>query len=93
MEQAKGHTGNNIVTVLMQAYDITLQAASTHVGEVYAELMSAYVGAKALLRARSFGNARLDADVGRYVEAMENWPIGNIVSICGLVVISKFTED
>ena len=80
MEQAKGHTGNNIVTVLMYAHNFTLQEASTHIGEVYAEFMRVYLEAKARLRSHSFGNMQLDAQVARYIEAMENWPIGNIVS-------------
>ena len=80
MEQSKGHTGNNIVTVLMQAYHFTLQQTSAHINEVYAELMHAYIGAKTLLDVHSFGEAQLDADVSRYIQAMENWPIGNIVS-------------
>ena len=81
MEQAKGHTGNNIITVLMEAYSIGLQEASLRVGEVYAELMRAYLDAWTHLRTHTFGNARLDADVALYVKAMENWPIGNIVSL------------
>ena len=81
MEQAKGHTGNNIVTVLMEAYDIGLQEASSRVGEVYAELMRAYLDARTCLRTRSSGNAPIDADIALYVKAMENWPIGNIVSL------------
>ena len=33
MEQAKGHTGNNVITVLRKAKGIDLQAASDYVGE------------------------------------------------------------
>ena len=79
MEQAKGHTGNNIVTVLMQAYHFDLQQTSSYIGAVYADFMNAYVDTKARLQAYSFGDAQLDANVARYVGAMENWPIGNIV--------------
>ncbi|VDB89814.1 unnamed protein product [Peniophora sp. CBMAI 1063] len=79
MEQAKGHTGNNILTVLMQAHGFDLQEASTYVGEVYAEFMRTYLSAKTDLRAHSFGDAQLDADVARYVDGIENWPIGNII--------------
>ncbi|KZV74617.1 terpenoid synthase [Peniophora sp. CONT] len=78
MEQAKGHTGNNIVTVLMQAHGFSLQAASSHIGEAYAEFMRGYLSAKAQLRYYSFGDVQLDLDVVSYIEAMENWPIGNI---------------
>lgn len=78
MEQAKGHTGNNIMTVLMAAKNIDLQAASDYVGEYYAELMDIYMTAKAELSKKSFGSRTLDMDVWKYVNAMENWPIGNL---------------
>ena len=39
MEQAKGHSGNNILTVLMKAKDIDLQDASDLVGDHFAESM------------------------------------------------------
>lgn len=78
MEQAKGHSGNNIVTVLMAARDIDMQAASDYVGEYYAELMEEYMTAKAELASKSFGSRDLDEDVWKYVNAMENWPIGNL---------------
>nr|BDI63091.1 sesquiterpene synthase [Auriscalpium vulgare] len=76
MEQAKGHTGNNIVTVLMKAKGFDLQAASDYIGIYYAELMNRYIADKA--RLPSFGPS-IDTDVQRYVTAMENWPIGNLV--------------
>ncbi|EIM91001.1 terpenoid synthase [Stereum hirsutum FP-91666 SS1] len=78
VEQAKGHSGNNIVTVLMAARDIDMQAASDYVGEYYAELMEEYMTAKAELASKSFGSRDLDEDVWKYVNAMENWPIGNL---------------
>ncbi|VDB85485.1 unnamed protein product [Peniophora sp. CBMAI 1063] len=79
MEQSKGHTGNNIVTVLMQAYGMNLQEASSHIGEIYAEMMQTYMDAKARLQSHTFGDTHLDSDVARYTEAMENWPIGNVI--------------
>ncbi|KAI0261488.1 terpenoid synthase [Gloeopeniophorella convolvens] len=75
MEQAKGHTGNNIVTVLMKAKGCDLQAASDYVGEYYAGLMERYLANREQLP--TFG-PEVDADVRRYVRAMENWPIGNL---------------
>ncbi|KAI0360075.1 terpenoid synthase [Trametes cingulata] len=75
MEQAKGHTGNNIVTVLMRQKAIDLQAASDLVGAHFAELMERFVETKKSLP--SFG-AGLDDAVARYVEAMEHWVIGNL---------------
>ncbi len=75
MEQAKGHTGNNIVTVLMKARGCDLQTASDIIGAHYAELMERYLADRE--RLPSFG-AEIDADVRLYVRAMENWPIGNL---------------
>jgi hypothetical protein len=75
MEQAKGHTGNNIVTVLMKAYGCDLQTASDIIGAHYAELMERYLADRE--RLPSFG-IEIDADVRLYVRAMENWPIGNL---------------
>ncbi|KAH9035467.1 isoprenoid synthase domain-containing protein [Lactarius deliciosus] len=75
MEQAKGHTGNNIVTVLMKAHGCDLQTASDTIGAHYAELMECYLADRE--RLPSFG-VEIDADVRLYVRAMENWPIGNL---------------
>ncbi|VDB89812.1 unnamed protein product [Peniophora sp. CBMAI 1063] len=79
MEQAKGHTGNNVLTVLMQAHGLNLQDASTYAGKAYEEFMRTYLGAKEDLCAHSFGDAQLDKDVDRFIEGIENWPIGNII--------------
>ncbi|KAI9060972.1 terpenoid synthase [Trametes sanguinea] len=75
MEQAKGHTGNNIVTVLMQDKGIDLQAASNLVGAHFAQLMNRFVETKQ--RLPSFG-AAVDDPVLKYIEAMEHWVIGNL---------------
>ncbi|THH18124.1 hypothetical protein EW146_g2812 [Bondarzewia mesenterica] len=75
MEVAKGHIGNNIVTVLMRSRGSDLQSTSDYVGEYYKELMERYLADKP--RLRSFG-PELDADVALYIRAMENWPIGNL---------------
>jgi hypothetical protein len=75
MEQAKGHTGNNIVTVLMKARGCDLQTASDLIGAHYAELMERYLADRKRLPSFS---PQIDADVRLYVRAMENWPIGNL---------------
>lgn len=77
-ERAKGVAGNNILSVLMASQNIDLQAASSHAGNLYAELMNEYLVANAELALKSFGSNYLDADVRRYLDAMENWPIGNL---------------
>ena len=75
MEQSKGHRGNNILTVLMEAKQISLQQAADTVGEHSAKLMKDLNDAKE--RLPSWG-ARVDADVARYIRALEDWVIGNL---------------
>jgi hypothetical protein len=75
MEQAKGHTGNNIVTVLMKERGCDLRTASDLIGVHYAELMESYVADRE--RLPSFG-PQIDDDVRLCVRAMENWPVGNL---------------
>jgi hypothetical protein len=74
-----GLAGNNIITVLMKNKDLDIQAASNFVGKHYKHLMQSYVHDKSNLP--SFDDASTDKDVARYIEAMQHWPIGNIVSI------------
>ena len=75
MEQSKGHRGNNILTVLMGAKGISLQQAANTVGEHSAKLMKDLNDAKK--RLPSWG-APVDADVARYIRALEDWVIGNL---------------
>jgi hypothetical protein len=75
MEQSKGHHGNNVLTVLMQAKRISLQQAADEVGEHFAKLMKDLEDAKK--RLPGWG-ARVDADVARYIGALEDWVIGNL---------------
>lgn len=77
-ERAKGVAVNNVLTVLMVVENLDLQAASDYVGKSYAELMKEYLTAKAELRLKSFGSKDLDADIRKYVDAMQDWPIGNL---------------
>ncbi len=75
MEQAKGHSGNNIVTVLMREKNIDLQAASDLVGEHFRVLMDRFMETKT--RLPSYGSG-VDSAVAQYVAAMEHWVIGNL---------------
>lgn len=75
MEQSKGHRGNNILTVLMEAKGISLQDAVNTVGEHSVKLMKDLNDAKK--RLPSWG-AQLDADVASYIRALEDWVIGNL---------------
>ena len=75
MEQSRGISGNNIVTVLMQEKQIDLQTASDLVGEHFRELMDTFTKNKKNLP--SWG-LPTDVSVAAYVQAMEHWIIGNL---------------
>ena len=75
MEQAMGHTGNNILTVLMQEKDIDLQTASDLVGDHFKVLIDRFLSCKAQLP--SWG-PEWDDTVSQFVMAMESWIIGNL---------------
>ncbi|KAG6844953.1 hypothetical protein H0H87_002067 [Tephrocybe sp. NHM501043] len=75
MEQSKGISGNNIVTVLMENNSMTLQEASDHVGAYSKELMDRFVSAQA--RLPSWG-ASIDSEVARYIQGLGCWVKGNL---------------
>ncbi|KAI9000521.1 terpenoid synthase [Trametes punicea] len=75
MEQAMGHTGNNIITVLMQHKGLDLQGAADHVGVHFKGLIDTFLNAKKSLP--SWGD-KIDREVAQYAMAMENWVIGNL---------------
>ncbi|KAG6861994.1 hypothetical protein C0995_008181 [Termitomyces sp. Mi166 len=75
MEQSKGISGNNIVTVLMKNRHMTLQEASDHIGTHYKELMDCFISAQA--RLPSWG-ASVDSEVARYIQGLGCWVKGNL---------------
>ncbi|TFK49911.1 terpenoid synthase [Heliocybe sulcata] len=75
MEQAKGLTGNNVMTVLMNEKKCTLQEASDYTGVHFKNLVDTFMANKR--RLRSWGPA-VDRDVALYMVGMENWIIGNV---------------
>ncbi|KAF5392278.1 hypothetical protein D9757_001488 [Collybiopsis confluens] len=75
MEQSKGHSGNNVVTVLMKAYDMELQAAADYIGVYFKELMDRFLDARG--RIPSFGT-EIDAGVAQYLDALAHWVRGNL---------------
>lgn len=105
MEQAKGHTGNNIVTVLMQEKQIDLQASADFVGNHFTELMNTFLINKATLP--SWGS-KVDADVAEYCQcaidsisarvnrvsvtgnALGHWVRGNLESVHPISILSSF---
>ena len=76
MEQAKGLGGNNIVTVLMRAKNISVQSAADLVGERFEDLMNRFIAVKKDLP--SWGLS-IDSAVAAYIAAMEHWVIGNLM--------------
>jgi hypothetical protein len=78
MEQSKGHTGNNIITVLMDERGFSLQEASDCVGKVCKYQMQRYLDALSRLRLSSSDVPR---DAVRYIEALGYWMVGNLVYV------------
>lgn len=75
MEQSKGHTGNNVVTVLMEEKGLTLQEASQYVGLECQAQMQQYLAAKSRLSSSN----KLSRDALRYIDVLGYWMIGNLV--------------
>ncbi|EAU85540.1 hypothetical protein CC1G_06441 [Coprinopsis cinerea okayama7 len=75
MEQAKGHTGNNVVTVLMKEKDLSLQEASDYIGRECEKQMRDYLEAKSQL----LQSTDLPQEAVRYIEALGYWMVGNLV--------------
>ena len=75
MEQSKGLTGNNVVTVLMQENGLTLQEASEYVGRECQAQMQEYLSA----RSRLSSSNGPSPDALRYIDALGSWMVGNLV--------------
>ncbi|KAG6850710.1 hypothetical protein H0H93_009868 [Arthromyces matolae] len=75
MEQSKGISGNNIVTVLMMNKHLSLQEAADYIGGYCQELMDRFISAQA--RLPSWG-ASVDAEVTRYIQGLGCWIKGNL---------------
>ncbi|KAF7773405.1 hypothetical protein Agabi119p4_5572 [Agaricus bisporus var. burnettii] len=72
VEQSKGHTGNNVVTVLMNDRQIGLQEACDYIGDRCRQFMNDYLAARDELRATVGG------DASRFIDALGYWIIGNM---------------
>ncbi len=70
-----GHTGNNILTVLMEEKNVDLQTSADLVGEHFKVLINSFLSSKA--RLPSWG-PEWDPVVSQFVMAMESWVIGNL---------------
>ncbi|KAI0649321.1 terpenoid synthase [Trametes meyenii] len=75
MEQAMGHTGNNVMTVLMKDKNLDLQGAADYVGVHFKGLIDTFHAAKSTLP--SWG-PKIDDEVAQYAMAMQTWVIGNL---------------
>jgi len=73
MEQSRGLTGNNIVTVLMEEKRISLQEASDYVGIHCNHLLDTY------LRARKQLSQSLGPEATLFIYSIGQWMIGNLV--------------
>ncbi|KAF8802538.1 terpenoid synthase [Phlegmacium glaucopus] len=72
-EQSCGHTGNNIVTVLMKENGTSLQETADFVGEYCHQLVEKYISAKNRL------SPSLGKDVAKFTDALGYWMIGSVV--------------
>lgn len=72
MEQSKGISGNNIVTVLMQENGTTLQETADQIGVRCGGFVDTYLSAKKRL------SPSLGPDAARFIDAIGSWMIGNL---------------
>jgi len=73
VEQSKGLTGNNIVTVLMNENGTSLQETADFIGDHCKGLVEKYLSAKKQL------SPSLGKDAAKFIDALGSWMIGNIV--------------
>nr|BDI63099.1 sesquiterpene synthase [Collybia nuda] len=75
MEQSKGISGNNIVTVLMHDKNMDLQTAVDYVGTYSKELVDRFMDLQAHLP--SWGSA-VDSQVALFIKGLGYWVKGNL---------------
>lgn len=75
MEQAKTHFGNNILTVLMKAHNVTLQEAADMVGVHFQGLLDQFDEDKRILKET---NPQLSEKLEGHIYGMECWAVGNL---------------
>ncbi|KAK7037257.1 hypothetical protein VNI00_011248 [Paramarasmius palmivorus] len=82
MEQSKGHSGANAMTVVMKAKMIGLQEASDYIGNLCENLLSEFQGSQremeALAREAGEDEADILRDAIRVLEAYGHWVRGNV---------------
>jgi Delta6-protoilludene synthase len=70
IEQAAGHGGHNIITVIMNEKGVDLDGAFKWLGEYHGEVLSKFLAQRSTLP--SWGPT-VDADVGAFVERLGYW--------------------
>ena len=75
MEQSKGISGNNIITVLMENRQMDLQTATDYAGVHCETLMTRFVETQA--RLPSWGTV-VDSQVARFIVGLGYWMKGNL---------------
>ena len=82
MEQARGISGNNLVTVLMETQGLTLQEAADRSGQMFNTMVQQFLKDKNELITRPFSSRgyspNVDKGVMRCIESMEQMIIGYI---------------
>ncbi|KAK7031135.1 hypothetical protein VNI00_013743 [Paramarasmius palmivorus] len=82
MEQAKGHSGANVITVVMKAKKIGLQEASDYIGTLCKDLLSDFQGSQremeALVCKAKKGEAGIFRDAVRVLETYGHLVRGNV---------------
>ncbi|OJA16455.1 hypothetical protein AZE42_04671 [Rhizopogon vesiculosus] len=76
VEQAMGHTSNNLVTVLMQERGVGIQEAADCIGVVFNQLIVRFLQDKS--RLPSWG-ADIDREVELYLRGLTDWVGGSLV--------------
>jgi len=75
LEQSRGLEGSNVLTVLMEANNFTLQEAADRGDVLFGDIMSRFIAERRKLP--SWG-PDLDRDVNRYVDTICHWIVGNL---------------
>ena len=75
MEQAKGHFGNNILTVLLKTHNADLQTAANMVGKHFSELVKQFNEDKETLFK---SKPTIAEQLKRHIYSLECWVSGNL---------------
>lgn len=73
LEQSRGQTANNVLSILAKEKNLTLQQSADLVGAKCHEFMNTYLDSKASL------SPTLGSDAARFIEAIGSWIIGNLM--------------